>query len=170
MSGPFRAQTTLDFAVGMGIFLLALAFVLSFIPTVFDPFTTGSSANLVVADRAASILARDVLAPSTAGTGTLNTGCVVAFATGNQSLANEACASSPDVDDHGGVLSLDGRNLNVSIHAPNGTADDPAEIEWEGNTVSLTWNNSGSVPNDLAVAVRTVRIDGHQYRLTVQVW
>lgn len=165
-----RGQTTLDFGIGAGLFVVALVFVVAFVPTIFDPFYTGSSANLVVADRAASTLASDVLATSTADAGSLSTGCVVAFADSNQTLANERCANDPSVSDLDETLSLSGRNVNVSIHAMNGTADEPAEIEWEGESVALTWNNSNSIPTDVAFATRTVRIDGQQYRMTVRVW
>jgi len=32
-----RAQTPIDFTVGAGVFLLTLAFVIAFVPTLFDP-------------------------------------------------------------------------------------------------------------------------------------
>lgn len=166
-----RGQTTLDFAIGMGLFLVTLAFVLAFVPSIFDPFTTGSSAKLIVADRAAATLAGDLLAPSTAGPGSLSTGCVVAFVEENGTLADEECASDIDVEaDLDETLSLGGRNVNVSIHPPAEDAESSAEIEWDGSSVRLTRANSKSVPRDVGFAVRIVRIDGQQYRLTVRVW
>ena len=52
-----RAQTTLDFAIAMGIFLLAIAFVFSFIPSLTAPFVTGGQDGSVTGDRIASHLA-----------------------------------------------------------------------------------------------------------------
>jgi len=49
-----RGQTTQDFAVGIGIFLLAIAFVFSFLPTVMMPFDSSvSGAETAQADRIA---------------------------------------------------------------------------------------------------------------------
>ena len=49
-----RGQTTQDYAVGIGVFLLAIAFVFSFLPTVMMPFDSSvSSAETAQADRIA---------------------------------------------------------------------------------------------------------------------
>jgi len=36
-----RARDPIDFTVGAGVFLLTLAFVIAFVPTLFDPFGGG---------------------------------------------------------------------------------------------------------------------------------
>jgi hypothetical protein len=62
MSGTnSRAQTTLDFAIAMGIFLLAVAFVFTFIPSLTSPFVDSNQERSVVADRTASHLAEGAL-------------------------------------------------------------------------------------------------------------
>jgi hypothetical protein len=62
MSGTnSRAQTTLDFAIAMGIFLLAVAFVFTFIPSLTSPFVDSNQEHSVVADRTASHLAEGAL-------------------------------------------------------------------------------------------------------------
>jgi len=38
MTGRRRAQTTIDFAIGISVFLIVVAFVVAFVPTVFTPF------------------------------------------------------------------------------------------------------------------------------------
>ncbi|MFP9190369.1 DUF7287 family protein [Natronosalvus vescus] len=48
-----RGQTTQDFAVGIGIFLLAVAFVFSFVPTLITPFATSTASETAQADRIA---------------------------------------------------------------------------------------------------------------------
>ena len=49
-----RAQTAIDFAVAMGVFLLAVAFVLAFVPSMFAPFFGHGVGDTVTADRAAA--------------------------------------------------------------------------------------------------------------------
>jgi hypothetical protein len=61
-AGRDRAQTTLDFAVGMSIFLLTVAFVFTFAPNIAEPFSDSGTENTVVADRAASQLVAGTLA------------------------------------------------------------------------------------------------------------
>lgn len=56
-----RAQTTLDFAIAMGIFLLAVAFVFTFIPSLTSPFIDSNQDRSVVADRTASHLSEGAL-------------------------------------------------------------------------------------------------------------
>jgi len=156
-----RGQTTLDFGVGMGVFLLTLVFVVAYAPTVFDPVTGRTGSASMAADRAATTLSGDVLAVSTAEPGTLSLGCVTAFFG-----SSGDCSSSADLADLDAVLSLDGRNANVTIHSLADPASTPASVDG----VELTRSNSGSVPTDDAVATRTVSIDGKPYRLTVRVW
>lgn len=168
-----RAQTTLDFALGVSVFLLAVVFVIGFVPTMFDPFAGGTGTRLIVADRAATLLAGDILVSSTADPGMLVTGCVAGFfegPTGNQSLADASCSATVDVADLDGALTLDGANVNVTIHELGDPASNPANLEWDGRSVTLSRSNSESIPSDVAVATRTVSIDNRQYQLTVQVW
>jgi hypothetical protein len=56
-----RGQTVLDFAVGVSVFLIVVAFVFAFIPGTLDPFTTGGSEEPVVANRVADSLAEGML-------------------------------------------------------------------------------------------------------------
>ena len=155
-----RGQTTLDFAVAMGIFLTTVLFVLAYAPTMFDPFAGGTGTKLVVADRAATTLSADVLAASTAQPGVLSAGCVKEFFGGD---SYDGCPAEDSLDE---TLSLDGRNANVTIHELNGSV--PESPSWApGDPHRAT---SDSVPTDVAVATRTVSIEGEQYRLTVRVW
>jgi len=160
-SGPDRGQTTLDFAVAMGIFLTTVLFVLAYAPTMFDPFAGGTGTKLVVADRAATTLSADVLAASTAQPAVLSKACVTEFFGGS-----DECSTSANLDKLDETLSLDGRNANVTIHELNGSV--PDSPSWApGDPHRAT---SDSIPTDVAVATRTVSIEGEQYRLTVRVW
>ncbi|MDS0474136.1 hypothetical protein [Natrinema sp. 1APR25-10V2] len=55
-----RAQTTQDFAVGIGIFLLAIAFVFTFLPSVITPFDSSiGGAETAQADRVADLIVQN---------------------------------------------------------------------------------------------------------------
>ena len=49
-------QTTQDFVVGIGIFLLAVAFVFSFVPSIITPYTAATTAETAQADRIADTI------------------------------------------------------------------------------------------------------------------
>ena len=164
MNDNERGQTTLDFAVGMSVFLLTVVFVIAYAPTMFDPFAGGSGAKLVVADHAATTLSSDLLVASTAEPGILSAGCVVTFF--GEEPPGASCPTEAEFESLDTALSLDGRNADVTIHELNEPASEPVEV----NGTKLTRSNSASVPSDIAVATRTVSVDGQQYRLTVRVW
>ncbi len=73
-----RAQTTLDFAVGMSIFLLTIAFVISFTPNLIQPFSDSGTENTIVANRAASQLVEGSLVDPNEPY-VLDKGCTMAF-------------------------------------------------------------------------------------------
>lgn len=56
-----RGQTTLDFAIGISIFLAVVLFTFGFIPTVLDPFDVVAEDNPTLADRTADNLAHGQL-------------------------------------------------------------------------------------------------------------
>lgn len=56
-----RGQTTLDFAIGVSIFLAVVLFTFGFIPTVLDPFDVVAEENPALADRTADNLANGQL-------------------------------------------------------------------------------------------------------------
>jgi len=77
-AGRSRAQTTLDFAVGMSIFLLTVAFVFTFAPNIAEPFSDSGTENTVTANRAASQLVEGTLA-SPDRPYVLDKACTIAF-------------------------------------------------------------------------------------------
>lgn len=58
-------QTSLDFLIGITIFLLAFIFVFAFIPKMFTPFVSNSDQLTMAADRAAEALVESVLIDTT---------------------------------------------------------------------------------------------------------
>lgn len=181
-----RAQTQIDFAVGAGVFLLALAFVVAFVPTLFDPFTAAETAAPVVGNRVAAGTLDLLGASSTPGStlhaatkpGVLSPACTVAFFETNGTLATERdCPFDPD-EDLDVLFELDG-DLGVIIHELNESApaENPAVVDVEtraGSFEDVTLSRSTADPtapvDDVTVSGRIVSVNGRQYRLTVRVW
>ncbi|WP_306057613.1 DUF7287 family protein [Natronococcus wangiae] len=61
ISLPDRGQTTQDFAIGIGVFLLSIAFVFSYIPSLTTPFASPTGdAETAQADRIADRLVHNI--------------------------------------------------------------------------------------------------------------
>ncbi|WP_418284946.1 DUF7287 family protein [Halorubrum sp. DTA46] len=177
-SASDRGQTPIDFAVGASVFLLTLAFVIAFVPTLFDPFSAAETASPVVSDRVAAGVAGDLLAASPAEPGVLSPTCTVAFFSANATLGTEADCH-PDVAatpaDHFG---LDG-DVQVIVHRLSETnpSENPANVSivtaegsFDVELIRPTEGPSGTAADDVTVSQRLVSIDGDQFRLTVRVW
>jgi hypothetical protein len=65
MTEPDRGQTTLDFALGVSVFLLTAIFVLTFVPGMLEPFEESTQEELAAADRIATQLVEETLADPT---------------------------------------------------------------------------------------------------------
>lgn len=76
--GRMRAQTTLDFAIGIGVFLVVVVFVLAFAPGMLDPFTGGAGEKRVASNRVADTLSQGMLGDPV-DPYVLDVGCTVAF-------------------------------------------------------------------------------------------
>ncbi|QCS43085.1 hypothetical protein [Natrinema versiforme] len=152
-----RGQTTQDFAIGIGVFLLAIAFVFSFLPTVVTPFDSSiSGAETAQADRIADRIVHNT------STGSGNEIDPTAF---NTTYANG------DLTENLSLRSSNGHqidNVNISIE----TFGDSATIDEQAN------RTSGDVYDEQAAAssARIVTIkDGSgncdpACRLVVRVW
>ncbi len=61
------AQITIDYIVGIGIFLLTVFFVFQFVYSLFIPFQSGSDKATLAADRAGMVLVEQMLHADTSG-------------------------------------------------------------------------------------------------------
>lgn len=179
-----RGQTTLDFAVGASVFLLAVGFVVLFVPTMFDPFSFGDGAGPVVAERSATYLADGLLVADPGTPGTLDGGCTIAFFTANTTAAaSEDCRIVPS-----GSLARD-----VGAISEEAATDESVPRRWHVNASvqALAERNGGAVraddvrpgygsdrlergPDSRGYNADTystvVTIDGDRYRIVVRVW
>jgi hypothetical protein len=157
-----RGQTTTDFTVGMGLFLVTLVVVVGFLPSVFGPFDTDTGSQAVVAERVADRLAADLLVREPTEPTVLNATCTAAFfaAGGSEPPGCRYPADSADLADAVGTRSF--RTLNVTV-------EDGGAVE----TVEGTRLAAGPDPSGAASVVttrRTVLLDDDAARLVVRVW
>lgn len=123
-----RAQTAQDFAVGIGIFLLVIAFVFAFLPTVFSPFDTDvGAAQQSQADRTATFISHNIT--ESGEPNHVNT-------TQAETFFSENDGSVDTIQNTTGV-SFDAR-INVTISPLD--EDDPVEIGGERAVAGPTYN------------------------------
>ncbi|SEV96266.1 DUF7287 family protein [Halobacterium jilantaiense] len=142
-----RAQTTIDFTVGISVFLVTVAFAFAFVPGIIAPFADAGTADPATANRIADGLATDRL--SVAGE--------------EYVLDDERAADffgDPDAIDRLAVPEY--RTVNVTIENATGVVDVGGERAAAGPE---TPSNA-----DVTTAWRTVTTDDRRLELTVRVW
>lgn len=180
--GSTRGQTTLDFTIGVVIFLTVIAGVFLFVPGTLQPFEQGGQEDLVTANRVADQLAEQSLGEPTTPH-VLADDCTVAFFNGT---APEACDyNGTSVSERVGLG--DRRFVNITIRqgGTNGSGtSDP--LCWNDSKPSgerlatgddcgadTTTLASGSTPvegQSTVTARRIVELDGRDVFLVVVVW
>ncbi|WP_311171230.1 DUF7287 family protein [Halobellus ordinarius] len=157
-----RAQTTIDFAIGIGVFLLVVAFVVAFVPTIFTPFQSAEGPG--TADRIATSLSTDRLGdPATPYV--LNDTCTNAFfdqlnggADAPTSCGFDTTADTTDEMFTPGAT----RDVNVSIRTLDGTVVTDGVQYTAGPPVTET--------TSVTAATRVVYVNGEPHRLLVRTW
>lgn len=148
-----RGQTGVDFVVGVGIFLLTIGFVVSFVPGMLTPFSD-ETASPLIADRVADALTEDTLAAGP-GMSTLDPDRTQAFF---------AAGSVPD------RLALpDGTNLNVTVER---NVPDSAlrEIVSSDGTVLAMGQPIPPVGASVSTATRMATLEGMPVVVVIQIW
>ena len=180
-----RAQTTIDYAIGISVFLLTAVLVFAFVPGMLQPFNAGAQEETVAADRLASQLAEGMLADP-AEPYLLQTDCTVEFFNETNSPPGPSCAfnQSADLSDPDGLTDRVGmaprQRINVTIQGEVGGG--PAEILClNGDTIvnrsTCTSGNvfaAGDAPpvnsGSVVTARRAVGIEGQDATLIVRMW
>ena len=162
-----RAQTVIDFAIGAGVFLIAVGVVFAFVPSMFEPFSTAGGSSPIVADRTADHLTGSMLAADPANPSMLSAACTAAFFSGEE-IDGADCGFDPD-EEITALLGTGDRNVNVTIRAlGDSPSTGPAQTH-PGIENPLTRGTDG-IPLDVSTASRIVLIEGDRYRLVVKVW
>lgn len=156
-----RGQTSFDFAVGMGVFLITLAFVLAFLPGTLEPFTATAGENMVVAERAAASLTEELLVTSVMAPNVLNQTCTAEFFDGDGLTAG--CPFSADADDVPAAFGIDDTfRFNITIERAGSIRS--------VDGVTLSTGRAPPSGSDAVVAKRMVLLDGSEATVYVRVW
>lgn len=107
-----RAQTTMDFLIGVTIFLFTLSAVLVSLPGLVDPFVTGEESHTITADRSAERLSMDVLVPAPDEPSTFDEAAVTGFFTKTPAQAKSILGIDTSVD-----LNITLSNATIRVHA-----------------------------------------------------
>jgi hypothetical protein len=162
MSSTGRGQTTIDFAIGAGVFLIVVAFVVAFVPGMFGPFEDPDHAQ--EADRVAATLATDALAdPSDPYV--LDEECTREFfhQMRGGGAASPSCRFDNSTSAVGPTFGEDVVRMNASIE----TLSSGSLIT---DNVTFAAGDPAPTTGTLAVARRVVHYDGQTYRLVVRAW
>lgn len=189
-----RGQTTVDFAIAMGIFLVTLTTIVAFMPTITQPFTGGQQ-NPLVADRLASQLTDSQLGhPSSPSK--LDPVCTMHFFNESEGGgADDPCDSFEPGDPLTDRLGV-GENTFVNVtlrknvtggpdpetvcaEEPGGTAFyDPSDADCErsgdsdgfDDTVMAVGPRPPTEAGSVTIARRSASFDGENVYLVVRVW
>lgn len=142
-----RGQTALDFAIAIGVFIVAIGFVLAFVPSMFAPFFGMGSADGLTADRSATYLAENALVDDPKSPASLNETAVEEFF--------EECGGAEWLAEE---LSVGTTNIHVQL------LDAEAILDIETDTCGGTPSGAETVSN------RVVSIGDSQTILRVVVW
>jgi hypothetical protein len=123
-----RGQTTLDFVIGVSIFLAVVLFTFGFVPGILDPFEVSEEENPSIADRTADRLTQDTLG-SPAQPYVLDRYCAVEFFDEGEAAPSECNYSGTTFEERIGKQEL--KQINVTI---TGESDDP--LCWTDSTTA----------------------------------
>lgn len=159
-----RGQTTIDYAIGVSVFLLVVAFVFAFVPSLTTPFTGDATDAVVVADRSADRLANDLLVADPARPTTLNATCTAAFFDTTGPDRSGVCRYDADASNLKTVLAIESpvRSINVTV------VGDAGVRVFDGTALLAGPEPPQSV--DVSVARRAVLLDGDDATVVVRVW
>jgi hypothetical protein len=176
-----RGQTTLDFAIGMSLFLSVLIFIFLFIPGLLSPFSAGVQEETVTTDRVADGLTMGMLG-SPQQPYVLEEHCTQEFFAGNAPPAGCGYNSGGSTEERVGLNPVR-ENVNVTIRG-NATATAAADetLCWDGGSEELVeagtgcgtiLTTGGNPPtnNDASVtALRVVSLNGQDVTVRVVMW
>jgi len=179
-----RGQTTIDFAIGMSVFLISLAFIVAFVPGMLQPFVGGTKSEAPAANRMVDDLSQRLLGNASEPYA-LDTDCTRAFFDGSAPSACEFDGST--LAERVGVGDRSGVNVSISgdVTGTDGDAilcwDEGGETVVERDSTDCTPGSNGDVllaagANPTASGEKTVNarrvvlLDGHDVTIRVVLW
>jgi len=170
-----RGQTTLDFAIGMSIFLAVVVFIFLFIPGILSPFEQGGQADTASTNRVADQLAKGALA-SPSEPFVLDRYCTVEFfANGSQ---DQCLYDNETVEQQLGLDRF--QSVNITIGTNSSTAgtlcwkQDVGLVERSncntGDTLLARGDPRSESTDDSVTSQRVVSLDREDVTLYVRMW
>jgi len=179
-----RGQTTLDFAIGVSVFLAVLLFIFLFIPGILSPFTASAQDQTVTSNRVADQLATGMLG-TPSDPYVLDSHCTVMFFDEN---ATGCGFNGTSLESQVGVAKSYQR-INVTIRGnltvPGGQQE---RLCWDGDgpdtglvnatvcdvtggsDIALARGPSVPTSQPSVTSVRIVSLDGQDVALYVEMW
>lgn len=180
--GQQRGQTSIDFAISMGIILVAVVTAIAFLPLMTSSFVGLSGENTLVADRTVDQMVDYQLA-GTSGPGTLDAVCTVYFFTDQSSDPCESFDAANTVREQLGLGSDVHVNVTIEQDVVGSSLpdvlcanDDPnlgkvTDPPCGSNEIRLSAGDPLPQEESVAEARRMVRLDGRQdVFVRVKVW
>ena len=183
-AGARRGQTTLDFAVGVSLFVLTLSFVVLFVPGLVGSFTGGVQSDIPTADRVADDLATRTLG-SADDPYRLDPTCTREFFETGVTPPAECRFTGTTVEGRVGVLSW--RQVNVTISG--NVTGSPAEhvLYWDHSDEAFAESGDGDYDDtedqrlaagpspagsggETVSARRVASLDGEDVTIEVVMW
>lgn len=171
-----RGQTTLDFAIGMSIFLLALTFVLVFVPGMLEPFSGGAQAETPAVNRVADDLTQRTLS-NASHPYVLDAECTEELFTAG--VPAECRYDGTTLADRVGIRDFAPVNVTIRGDLP-GTTDGESILCYDSGTLKETGSgcttvlSGGSKPagsgGKTVSAKRVALLDGHDVTIEVVMW
>jgi hypothetical protein len=152
-----RGQTTLDFAVGMSLFLVSLTFIMLFVPGMLGPFVGGTQDEIPASNRVADDLATRLLGNASEPYA-LDAHCTQAFF--KSATASDCEFDGTTIEERVGVK--DRMNVNVTVlgNTTGGTVDQV--LCWDATNERVVERDDASCgpnPDDVVLA-RGSNLDG----------
>lgn len=157
-----RGQTTMDFAIGVSLFLAVVVLAFGFLPTMFAPFSSDTGGNAATADRIADRLSADALVDRPRDPSVLNATCTENFFNASLPVPAGCRYTSDESNLHSALGISDFTNVNITIRNASG-------VRKLGGT-RLEAGEIATSADDPVIAKRVVLLSGEHNRLIVRVW
>lgn len=168
MTTSSRAQTTLDFGLGIAIFLIAVVFVITTVSTFAAPYDGTTTIKTTVADTTADQFAESAFQAKSPPPGTPPTSvdqyCVNQFF---QNRSTEGYCQYPAPGDS--ITAGIDPPRELSVHVQIETLEGTVVTTSDTNTGDTITYQTGDQPEAEAVSRRVILMDTQQYVLVVTV-
>lgn len=140
-----RGQTTIDFVIGISVFLGVILFILLFVPGILSPFTVTGQSEAVTVDRTADYLGQDALG-SPEEPYLLDRACTVVF------FERDNASVAPGTDDcryedaplYEQLGLAEYRTINVTIVGNLSGGEELTQLYWDNSSRNLTDQSGGN--------------------------